>query len=129
VKDMRFIESSDWLAPLCDPLSHRFNESSDWLAPTLNTVLGRGNAQTRRHSPCSNADLELCSGKVECAGSVATLTRARPLGRSVAQMPRYQAPVVPLPCSNTDLELLFGKVECAGSVATLTSGRGPAQMP
>jgi hypothetical protein len=24
--------------------------------------------QTRRHSPCSNTDLELCVGKVECAG-------------------------------------------------------------
>jgi hypothetical protein len=43
------------------------------------------NAQTRHHSTCSNADLELCSGKVECAGSVATLTSGPALGRSVTR--------------------------------------------
>ena len=47
------------------------------------------------HMPCSTTDLEHCAGKVECAGSVATLTSGPALGRSVAQMPRFQPSWVP----------------------------------
>jgi len=113
----------------------QFGPSGPVATPTLSHALGRWSAQTRRHLPCSNSDLGLCSGKVERAGSVAVLASGPQLPWEGAsrRCPVFRRRGCHPPWSNTDLEFRFGKVECAGSVATLTSGtalgKGPAQMP